>query len=314
MALTLAQGNEYSTTEMQRAVIDRLVKDSPILEHLPFVTILGNSLTYDTITTDSTAAFYTVGDTWAESTPDVTQATASLKVLGKDADVDNFLLKTRSNKIDLKGTVLGNAVKAVQYKYLDTFYYGNASTDTKSFSGLHVLMTSTTYNTVQEATANGDGGACSMAKIREAIDLIKGFRPQLLVMAPTIRRLISTYLDSVGANFQRVEDAFGRFVQAFDDIPIVKDDHITITESTTDAGAYEGSTADDQSSIFVLTFDPMACCGIHSGDGVQTEPLGNLETKDANRWRIKWYTGLMFQDLRSCAKYIGILSGSAAEA
>jgi len=35
MALTLAQGNEYSTTHLQRAIIDRLVKDSRILELLP---------------------------------------------------------------------------------------------------------------------------------------------------------------------------------------------------------------------------------------------------------------------------------------
>lgn len=32
---TLTEMNKYSTTELDRAVIDRLVKDSPILEILP---------------------------------------------------------------------------------------------------------------------------------------------------------------------------------------------------------------------------------------------------------------------------------------
>lgn len=265
------------------------------------------------VTTDSSAQFYSVNEDWVESTPVLTQDTAKLMILGKNADVDNFLLKTRSNKIDLKGTVLANGVKAVQYKYLDTFWYGDDSTNTKLFDGMQVLMTSTTYNTVQEAT-DGDGGACSMAKIREAIDLIKGRRPELVVMAPTIRRLISTYLDSVGANFQRTEDRFGKFVEAFDGIPIVKDDHLLITESTTDAGAYESSTDDDQATIFVLAFDEDAVQGIQGPDSIETIPLGDLEAKDANRWRIRWYCGLMFQNLRASAKYCGILSGSAAEA
>jgi len=81
VSLTLTEGELYSVTDMQRAVIDRLVKDSPVLQKLGFVTILGNSLTYDTITTDSSAKFYSVNDTWVESTPSITQATASLKIM-----------------------------------------------------------------------------------------------------------------------------------------------------------------------------------------------------------------------------------------
>ena len=45
---TLTEMNKYSTTELDRAVIDRLVKDSPILEILPFEEMVGNSLTYNT--------------------------------------------------------------------------------------------------------------------------------------------------------------------------------------------------------------------------------------------------------------------------
>ncbi len=35
MALTLTEGNKYSTTELAGYVIDRLAKPSPILEKLP---------------------------------------------------------------------------------------------------------------------------------------------------------------------------------------------------------------------------------------------------------------------------------------
>ena len=313
MSLTLAQGNEYSVTEMQRAVIDRLVKDSDVLARLGFVTVLGNSLTYDTITTDASAAFYAVGDTWTESTVDVTQATAALKVLGGDADVDNFLLKTRSNKIDLQGTVLSNKVKVVQYKFLDGFYYGTEF-DANGFSGLHQLMTSTTYNTVQAATADVNGAAATIANMRKAKDLITGWKPDLMLMSKTMRRLLSTYLDSVGSAFPRGVDRFGNQVEMFDNCPISVDDHILNTESTHTDGTFLTHSADDQTTIFFLSFDEMACCGIHSGDGVQVEEIGNLETKDARRWRVKWYVSMMLQDLRSCSKYCGIISSSAVTA
>jgi len=76
--LQLTQTNKYSTTTLQKYVIDRLAKEDPILENLPFESLLGNSLTYDTVTTRSGAAFYSVGDIWAESTPTITQATVTL--------------------------------------------------------------------------------------------------------------------------------------------------------------------------------------------------------------------------------------------
>ena len=313
MALTLTEGNKYSRTELQAAVIDRLVKDSRVLELLPFETILGNSLTYNTITTDSSAAFRAVGGTWTENTPSLTQATASLSILGGDADVDNFLLKTRSNITDLKGTVIGNKVKAVQNAYIDKFFYGYNTGDPNEFDGLQYLISNTTYNTIQSAT-DANGAAMTVAKLRQMIDLITGWKPTVLVMPKTAKRLLSTYLDSVGSAFPRSANEFGKMAESFDGIEIVVDDHMTITESTTSAGIYSDSTSDDQFSVFALAFDPMAVCGIHSGDGVQIEPLGNLETKDAQRWRIKWYCGLMFQDLRSSSKYIGCLSGSAVTA
>lgn len=148
MALTLTEGELYSTTDMlSRTVIDRLVKDDPILTRLGFEALLGNSDTYLQVTTRSGAGVYEVGDTWTESTPSVTPNTVTLKILGGDADVDNFLMETRSNKLDLKGTVLNDKTLAVKELFLDLFYYGTAF-DASGFSGLHQLMTSTTYNTV----------------------------------------------------------------------------------------------------------------------------------------------------------------------
>ena len=101
MALTLVEASKYSNDVLQRGIIELIVKDDPILDRLPFKDIVGNGLTYDVETTMSGADFYSVGDTWVESTGTVTQHTAHTKILGGDADVDNYLKATRSNVQDL---------------------------------------------------------------------------------------------------------------------------------------------------------------------------------------------------------------------
>ena len=90
MALTLVEGAKLSNDLLLSGVIETIVKESPVLQSLPFIEVVGNGLTYNQENTAPTAAFYTVGDAWAESTPTFTQVTASLKVLGGDADVDKL--------------------------------------------------------------------------------------------------------------------------------------------------------------------------------------------------------------------------------
>ena len=68
MAMTLVEPSKYSNDILQVGVIEKLVKDDPILERLQWKNILGNGLTYNVETTLSGAQFYAPGDTWVEST------------------------------------------------------------------------------------------------------------------------------------------------------------------------------------------------------------------------------------------------------
>jgi len=313
MALTLAQGNMYTTTELDRKVIDILAKKSRILEILPFEDLKGTSLTYDLIATDATAQFYSVNQEWVESTLVLSQDTVTLKILGGDADIDNFLLTTRSNKMDLKGTVLNNKIKAVKNTFMHNFWYGDTDFNAKAFNGMHDLMTSLTYNVVCEGTAD-TAGTMTVANLRTAIDLIHGYSPKHMFMTKMARRYISAYLDSVGQHFQRGVDEFGRLIQTFDGLEIVPDEHLLNTEDPGGAGdgdmegGYKPASngvGGDTTSIFILSFAPQACSGVQGESGVKTIPIGDLETKDSQRYRIRWYCGLKFEDLRSCA----VLSG-----
>lgn len=43
------------------------------------------------------------------------------------------------------------------------------------------------------------------------------------------------------------------------------------------------------SSIYAVRLGMEGVVGLESGAGIQVVEVGDLETKDASRWRIKWY-------------------------
>jgi hypothetical protein len=322
MAMTLVEATKYSNDVLQRGVVELLVKDDPILERLPFKDIKGNGLTYNEETTLSGAQFFNVGDTWVESTSVVTSKTANTTILGGDADVDNFLKATRSNEQDLMSEQIAAKTKAMKRAFLDAFFYGYLTGgNTKDFDGLHYLIRRTTdgsNNAVAVATSSGTSKLLLLNRVEYALDLIKGDKADLIVMSKQMRRNINKYLNGVGGITKT--DVQGGSVQTLFDIPVVVSDHIRDNESADlQYGTDEGSTAvyghnyadgdgtddDGASTIFCLRFAPEAVSGIQSMP-LTVEKLGNLETKDAQRVRIKWYPGLMFQKLVSSSKVTGI--------
>ena len=97
MPLTLADAASLSRDMLVRGVIETIIEESAVLRYLPFVSVVGNSLRYNQEATLGDVDFYAVGDTWTESAMTVTEKTASLAILGGDADVDSFLQQTYSD-------------------------------------------------------------------------------------------------------------------------------------------------------------------------------------------------------------------------
>jgi len=339
MAYTLAEAAKLSDDPLQAGVIEMFISDDPVLERLPFTTIVGNSLTYDLELTEPTAKFYLPNETWVETTGTVDQATAKLKVLGGDSDVDNFLMATRSNVNDLKSEALKAKVKAVRKQFLTTFWYGYDASGIavggctgREFNGVHSLVSSVgtnttaaaaaglhlSYNVIALGTSTTDTVALPYHRLEEAVDKIKGFKPDLMVMTKQMKRLINVYLR--GAGGISYEDMADKRVQSIYNVPVGVSDYIREDEDCTKHYSSYASneygfdyttsaTVDDGTSIFILSFDPKGCCGVQNG-AMTTVPLGDLETKDASRFRIKWYVSMMLQNILSCAKVTGIKVGA----
>jgi HK97 family phage major capsid protein len=176
MALTLAEAAKLSNNVVLQGVIETVIKESRVLDVLPFIEMSGNALTYNRENALPSAAFFDVGDTWSESTPTFTQVQATLKILGGDADVDQYIATTRSNVQDIEAAVLELKAKAVAHEFEDEFVYGAVASDPKGFDGLHALVPG--GQQVHQGTGSTPA-ALSLKKLDEMIDLVKPGKPEL---------------------------------------------------------------------------------------------------------------------------------------
>jgi len=293
MALTLAEAAKLSNDVLLTGVVETIAQESPVLQRLPFIEIVGNGLTYNRENVAPSAAFYDVGDTWDESTPTFSQVTAGLKILGGDADIDNFLRSTRSNVQDLEAAVVQLKAKAVQALFDNTFVNGDESGDADSFDGIDVLT-----EAGQTVSMGENGGTLTLEKLDELIDHVKGGKPGLLLMSRRSRRTLNELARESGGFLEADRDMFGQMVQYYDGIPIGINDYI--------ADDQEIGTNEDCSTIYAMQLGEGALTGLTAPGGLTVERVGSLETKDATRIRVKWYAGLALFNTVKLAKLTGV--------
>ena len=304
MALTLSEAAKLSNDILLQGVIEETIYDSPVLQYLPFIEVVGNALTYNRENTVPTIDFYDVGDTWSESTPDFSQVTATLKIMGGDADVDNYIRGTRSNIQDIEAAVIALKAKALAHKFDNMFLYGDTDVDAKQFNGIRDIIDLTTPGS-QVITMGASGATLTLAKIDELIDKVKGGTPDLLLMSKRSRRKINALARAAGTNLTVRQGMLGQFVQEYNGIPIGVTDWQLDTHAV-GSSKESATTGGSNSVIYGLRFGEGALCGITGPGGVNVERIGQLETKDATRTRIKWYTSICLFSTVSVAALIGV--------
>ncbi len=304
MALTLAEASKLSNDMLLQGVVETIVKESPILRQLPFIEIVGNGLTYNQENALPSIDFYDVGDTWNESTPTFTQLTAQLKIMGGDADVDNFLKATRSNIQDLEAAVIELKAKALKDKFEDTFIYGDTAVSAKQFDGIRKLIDTESAG-AQLIAMGATGATLTLAKLDELIDAVKGGKPDLLLMSRRSRRKIGTLVRAAGGMMVTDRDKFGNFMEFWDGIPIGVSDWILDTHVVAD-NVETATTGGLSSTIYALQTGEGGLCGLTAPGGLVAEPIGSLEVKDASRTRLKWYVSLALFSSIKAAALIGV--------
>jgi len=302
---TLTEAAKLSNDVLLAGVVGTIIKDSSILQSLPFIEIVGNALTYNRELTLPAAEWHAVNDDWTTS-PAITfsQLTATLKILGQNADVDSYVASTRNNIQDIEAAIVQLTAKAIRHEFERAFIYGDTTSDANMFDGIRKLI-DTGSASAQLLAMGATGAALTLAKLDELIDAVKGGKPDLLLMSRRSRRKINALARAAGSNLEVGTGKLGEFVQFYNGIPIGINDWILDTHAV--AGSVEtATTGEANSTIYALQFGEGALCGITGAGGLQIEPIGQMETKDAKRTRIKWYVSLVDFCLQRRAALIGV--------
>ena len=159
-------------------------------------------------------------------------------------------------------------------------------------------MTKVLGSTTQEVMLGPNGGALTLDALDQMIDLIPGGRPDALLMSKRSRRKLSSLRRSSGNLLETTVDAFGRHVVMYDGIPVLADDNVSDAQT-------QGS-ATQCSSIYAVRFGMEGVMGLQNSE-LQVVEVGDLEAKDAGRWRIKWYASLAVFSTLGVARVKGIL-------
>lgn len=292
MAVTKSEAAKLTQDMMLRGVIETVVKESSVLAMLPFMQVVGSALTYNREDSMPEASFFEPGESWSSDTPTWSTHTQDLKIIGGDADVDNFLQQTYSDPNDLEAVVLESRAKAVAHKWSDSFFNGASGTNPRSFDGLGELVPGE-----QTINTGDDGGELTLDKMDELIDLVRPGRPDALLMHKRTRRKLSSLRRASGNLLETDVDAFGRRALFYDGIPILVDDFMSIDE--------ELGSGEDLSSVYAVKLGSDGVIGIEN-QGIQVERVGALETTDATRWRIKWYAAMVVLSELGVARLEGV--------
>ncbi len=301
MATLLTEAAKLSNDVLYQGVIETIVKDSPLLQLLPWIEIQGNALTYNRELSLPSAEWHAVNDDWTTS-PAVTfmQKTATLAILGQNADVDNYIRQTRSNIQDVESAIIELTAKAVRHELEDKLIYGDNTSNPNQFDGVVKLINTGTASD-QLIAAGATGATLTLSMLDQLIDAVKGGKPDLLMMSRRSRRKIMALARAAGNNLEVGKGALGEFVQYYNGIPIAVNDFIKDTHTL--SGSVETAyTGDTSSTIYSLSFGEDGVCGLTDRGGLQVIRIGEMETKDATRTRIKWYVSLaLFSNIKAAA-------------
>jgi len=313
MALTLVESAKYSQNDLQRGVIETFVIEANVLDRLPLLPINGNAYAYNEELTLPGIEFRAVNSAYAESTGTINQKTESLVILGGDADVDTFMVKTRGNLNDLRAAATRGKVKAANYKFQDAFINGDVAVDANSFDGLKKRLTGAQ---VIAAGANGLGvlGADDNARhsFLDQLDALLALVPNAdaLYMNASILAKIKGSARRLTIYDQTVDD-FGRKIGTYQGVALIdignRADGTPIIPQTETQGTAAGTT----SSVYAVRFgrdeSDRGVTGLTNG-GIDVRDLGEQDAKPVFRTRIEFFCGLGVFGGKAAARLTGVLN------
>lgn len=320
MAATLAEYKYLgNAAEIRAGIAKTIIKESPMLQYLPFKEINNNVSRYKMESAAARADTYEVGETWIEGTPTWEYRDAPLSILGGDADDDNFGRLAAAGE-DTMTAMVELKSKAISHWFETLAYVGRTTSVAtysaeKNFKGLLRLICEAESSTTTDLdgaifsaftgannsqvvqAASGASATLTLAMIDCLIDCV---RPKAthIILSRQMRRKLNTLAQASGTNLEHDKNQLGFPVTRYGEQIVLINDFIldNFDDPTTIVSAPASYTyttdAGDTSPIFAVRMGEDGLCGINGAGMIQVEKFDQLETKDAKRVRVKFYAGI----------------------
>ena len=298
MPLLATEAAKLSLEQLERGVIEEIIKKDELFAMLPFMNINGKSYVYNRENTIASGSFLAVNTDVPESASTFTQVTSTLSILAGDVDIDKFLIATMDDHNDQVAIQLAQKAKGLGMQFKTAMIAGDTGIDANSFNGIAKLVDSN-----QVLVADTNGAPLTLSMLDQLKDqVIQG--PDAFVMRRGTFRAYKALLRAAGGtrpDMIQLENFTGTLTPSHDGIPIIVSDYISGTDTT-------GTNA-NTCAIYAARFNEVdGLHGIVGGGqaGFQVEAVGTVQTRDAFRYRMKWYTSLVLKSTLSLAALRGV--------
>ncbi len=296
--LLLAEAEKLSLPDLKIGILEEIVTSDQFFQLVPFKPVTGKQYSYDRENTISDGEFLDVGEDVPEGAATFTPIDVKLKRLIGDVDVDNFIDEQLSDQQSQSAIQVQKKSKGLARKFANNMINGDTTASPKQFDGLIKLCT-----TAQ--TWDVDNTALSFDHLDWLIDTNKIDGQKCFIMNSRTRRSYAKLCRALGGTappHMTLEGVTGAMME-YRGVPILKCDWIPITQTNTSTGNNACTT------IFLVTLDENeGFCGIAAAKdlGIRIKNLGELEKKDATRFRLKWYCATALHSTLSLAAVKGI--------
>lgn len=299
MPLLQAEAAKLSVDQLERGVIEEIITKDELFALLPFMNVNGKSYTYNRENTIASGSFLAVNTDVPESASTFTQVTTTLKILVGDVDIDKFLIATMGDTQDQVAIQLAQKAKGLGMQFKTALVVGDHTVDPNSFDGILKLV-----DPGQVIVAGANGAALTLGMLDQLKDqVIQG--PDAFIMRRGTFRAYKALLRAAGGTqppMIMLENFTGTLTPTHDGIPILVSDYIP-------GNVTQGSSTSNTCSIIAARFNEVdGLHGIVGGGmaGFNVEAIGTVQSRDAFRYRMKWYVSLVLKGTLSLATLQGI--------
>lgn len=299
MPLLRVEAEKLSNNVLEQGVIEEIIDQDDMFSLLPFMRIVGKAYVYNRENSLSEAEFLDPYDVVPEGAADFTEVVSKLRILAGDVDVDNFLDETMGDTNDQTAIQVAAKAKGLARKFQRTLAIGDSSANAKEFDGLAKLC-----DDAQVIVADGEGEALTFERLDQLLRAVPLGADALVMRGGTHDAILAMLRNLGGTTPDHVTlPGSGRVIPAYRRTPILINDFLPLENHGS-----VGSTP-DTCSIYAVRFNEAdGFHGIYGGDraGVRFQTIGTLQNKDAERYRLKWYTGTALKSTKSMARLKGI--------